>query len=262
MLWGLVALSAAAIAAVSALSLLTSGPETSSIPLGPDPEPHYASLLVHGLPGALALAIGPFQFVTRLRVRHPRLHRIAGRVYLASVVVGAVAALVAVLYSVSGFTVRVAFSVLAAAWLYTAFRAYRTIRRGEVQQHRIWMIRNYALTFAAVMLRVYTMGGIALQESVWPWLTFDDVYVTAAWASVLVNVLVVEYFIVNRTPRPSARRRPRHDAAAGVGVAVGAGVGVAPAGRDRAQDLRWTPPPGAAARPAHPDVRVTARRGR
>jgi uncharacterized membrane protein len=191
------AASAIAVAFIAVPSLLS-----GALPLGPDPVPHFVSLLVHAAPGALALFLGPFQFATRMRVRHPTLHRVSGRVYMVSVVVAAVAALVAATYSVSGFTVQVAFYILSLAWLYTLFRAFQAIRRGEVQLHRIWMIRNYSLTFAAVTLRIYLFSGIALQQTILPSLAFADVYVTAVWASVLGNVLVAEYVIVDRTLQP------------------------------------------------------------
>mgnify|MGYP003777458411 CR=1 FL=1 len=84
------------------------------------------SLFIHAAPGALSLLIGPFQFATRLRVRYPALHRVSGRVYMVSVVVAAVAAFTAATYSVSGFTVQVAFYILSIAWLYTLFRAFQT----------------------------------------------------------------------------------------------------------------------------------------
>jgi uncharacterized membrane protein len=210
-LWGLLAVSAVGFAVYSAGPALTGDPAASQIPLDPDVPPHWLSLVVHGLPGCLALMTGPFQFVNRLRVRYPRAHRITGRVYMGSVSVGAVAAFFAATFSLSGFSVQVAFYILAAAWIYTLFRAYQTIRRGEVQLHRIWMIRNYSLTFAAVTLRVYLLGGLALRE-VFPSLTFVDVYHAAAWSSFVVNVLVAEYFIVHRTLQPLARRRARPDA--------------------------------------------------
>jgi uncharacterized membrane protein len=205
-LWGALTTTAIAIAFIAIPSLLS-----GALPLGPDPMPHFLSLLVHAVPGALALFIGPFQFASRLRVRYPTLHRVSGRVYMVSVVVAAIAAFTAATYSVSGFTAQVAFYILAVAWLYTLFRAFQTIRRGEVQLHRVWMIRNYSLTFAAVTLRIYLFGGIALQQTALPSLTFADIYVTAVWASILGNVLVAEYFIVNRTLQPLARRQQRRD---------------------------------------------------
>src|SRR5262245_4016760 len=44
-------------------------------------------LLPHGIAGALVLLIAPLQFSDRLRRRFPRLHRLGGRLYVASVVI-------------------------------------------------------------------------------------------------------------------------------------------------------------------------------
>src|SRR5271166_5927914 len=46
-------------------------------------------LLPHGLGGLTALLIGPFQFSSRLRQRHLRIHRIMGRFYLGAIAVSA-----------------------------------------------------------------------------------------------------------------------------------------------------------------------------
>ncbi|MBU3865742.1 DUF2306 domain-containing protein [Streptomyces sp. 4503] len=98
----------------------------------------------------------------------------------------------------------VAFYILVVAWLYTLFMAYRSIRRGQVQLHRIWMIRNYVLTFAAVTLRIYLLIGLLLKKAFFDSMDFDQLYTTAGWASILGNVLVVEYFIIQRTLAPRA----------------------------------------------------------
>ncbi|QSB12815.1 DUF2306 domain-containing protein [Natronosporangium hydrolyticum] len=207
LLWCLVAVSALGIALYSVEPYLVGDLERNRIPLNPEVAAHYLSIAAHAIPSSLALLIGPFQFVTRIRVRYPKLHRNLGRVYLGSVVLGSITALFAATFSVSGFSVQVAFYIMTAAWLYTLVQAYRTIRQGQVQLHRIWMIRNYALTFAAVSLRIYLIIGLMLQESFLPGLTFDDVYHAAAWAALLVNVMVAEYFIIHRTLKPLARRQ-------------------------------------------------------
>ncbi|GIE34780.1 hypothetical protein Ait01nite_078250 [Actinoplanes italicus] len=166
---------------------------------------YYTSLVIHALPAGIALAIGPFQFVTRLRQRFPRGHRIAGRVYLIAVVVAALAATYSSVVTKSGFALQVAFFALILAWLFTAAQAYRTIRRGDVKAHRIWMIRNYTLTFAAVTLRVYQL--ILLQ--VWPLmpdLEYSEIYTSSAWLSLVGNIAVAEYFIVHRILAPRPRR--------------------------------------------------------
>ncbi|GAA4199685.1 DUF2306 domain-containing protein [Streptosporangium oxazolinicum] len=206
-LWGLMALSAVGFAVGSVPPYLSGDAADVPLPLNPDVALHYLSLMVHAVPGGLALALGPVQFVTRLRVRRPKVHRVVGRVYMISIVIASIAAAVNAAITISGFAVQVAFFILVAAWLYTLAMAYRHIRRGEVQLHRIWMIRNYALTFAAVTLRVYLLLGLQLSPSA----GFEPIYTAAVWASILGNVLVAEYFIVQRTLAPLARRQQRRE---------------------------------------------------
>ncbi|HEX7309221.1 DUF2306 domain-containing protein [Lentzea sp.] len=201
--WGLVAVLALVTAGVFVPPYLVGGttvPGLDRITPG-----YYTSLVIHAVPAGIALITGPWQFIPKLRVRYPRLHRVTGRVYLISVVAASLAAVYSSAVTKSGFALQVAFFVLIVAWLFTAAKAYRTIRRGEVQLHRVWMIRNYTLTFAAVTLRLYQLPLIALMNSV-TWLEYREVYTVSAWLSLLGNVLVSEYFIVQRFLAPLARR--------------------------------------------------------
>jgi hypothetical protein len=89
--------------------------------------------------------------------------------------------------------------MLAVAWLASGFMAYRHIRRKEIQSHRQWMVRNYAMTFAAVTLRLWLLtfqaAGVELSEA----------YITVAWLCWVPNLMVAE-LIVSRI-RPGQRRR-------------------------------------------------------
>ncbi|MEU7141487.1 DUF2306 domain-containing protein [Nocardia sp. NPDC046473] len=203
--WGLLTALAIGIAAFFVTPYLRGG---STVPIDRSIVGYYASLVVHAVPAGLALIIGPWQFVPQLRTRFPRLHRVAGRVYMVSVVAASAAASYAAAVTPSGFPLQVAFYMLVVAWLYTAAKGYRTIRRREVQLHRIWMIRNYALTFAAVTLRLYLLAGTEVAKFI-PSLEYRDIYTASAWASLLGNVLVAEYFIIQRTLAPLARRERR-----------------------------------------------------
>ncbi|AOS65290.1 DUF2306 domain-containing protein [Actinoalloteichus hymeniacidonis] len=225
-LWSLLAATAIATSGLAVPPYLTGDPTDSTMSLNPDVAAHYLSIIVHAVPGGLALIIGPFQFVGGLRARYPKLHRIAGRVYLVCVVWAALASLVAAVFSISGLAAQMAFVILAAAWTYTGVQAYRAIRRGEVALHRTWMIRNYALTFAAVTLRVYLGVGLLLQGA-FPSLTFSEVYTASAWTSFVLNALVAEYFIVQRTLRPRARhgRADAEDSGPTAVAVVGATAG-------------------------------------
>lgn len=150
---------------------------------------HLGRLLVHAGGGIAALALGPWQFWGGLRNRALRLHRVLGRIYLISVMVGGAGGLAMATLAYGGLPSRAGFGFLAAFWLATGGLAYRAIRRGEVERHRAWMIRNYALTFAAVTLRAWVplleAGGFG----------FEEAYVTTAWLSWVLNLVLAEVYL-------------------------------------------------------------------
>jgi uncharacterized membrane protein len=115
-------------------------------------ELYYALLVAHVFTAAVALVLGPLQFVPTIRARR-RWHRRIGRAYLlVGVVPSAVVAVPVALLSGRPVT-QVGLTVPAVGWLVTAGLAVRAIRRGDVEAHRSWMTRNYALTFLAVTSR-------------------------------------------------------------------------------------------------------------
>jgi uncharacterized membrane protein len=199
--WALMAVSAVAIVLIAVPRYLTFDPDNSQIPMNPAYAAHIVVLCLHAITGGLALLIGPFQFLASVRRKRPALHRALGRTYLVSVLVGGVLAFFSALFSTSGLVAQVGLLILAAAWLYSAVRAYLAIRARQIQLHRIWMIRNYALTFAAVMLRVILLGGMLFPVS------FSELYPISVWAGWTVPLLVAEWFIVQRTLTPLVRPR-------------------------------------------------------
>lgn len=114
---------------------------------------HYGVLVGHIFTAAVALVLGPLQFLARVRARR-RLHRVIGRVYLlGGVVPSAVTAIPVALWSGRPLT-QVGLTVAAVLWLVSAGLAYRAVRRRDFAAHREWMMRNYALTFLAVTARI------------------------------------------------------------------------------------------------------------
>ncbi|MFF1610159.1 DUF2306 domain-containing protein [Amycolatopsis sp. NPDC058278] len=114
---------------------------------------HYAVLVAHIFTAAVALVLGPLQFMPAVRARR-RLHRTLGRSYLlADVLPSAVAALPVAVWSGRLLT-QIGLITAAVQWLVTGALAYRAARRRDFAAHRAWMMRNYALTFLAVTSRV------------------------------------------------------------------------------------------------------------
>ena len=167
----------------------------SVLPLGaavhPDMRPGFGAQRIatyaHIFASAIALVVGPLQISPRLRARNLQLHRWLGRLYLGvGVLIGGVAGLVIAFHAFGGVVAQLGFACLALLWLYTGGRAYAAIRAGDVAAHRRWMVRNFALTFAAVMLRLW------LPASVVSGISFEVAYAAIAWLCWVPNLVVAE----------------------------------------------------------------------
>ena len=112
-------------------------------------------LIIHVAGAATALLVGPLQFSSALRSRVPMVHRLLGRVYVVSCLLGGVAAFVLAFGASTGWISTAGFASLAVAWIITTSLAWRRAMQGQFIEHRAWMIRSFALTFAAVTLRLY-----------------------------------------------------------------------------------------------------------
>lgn len=117
--------------------------------------PIRIAFYAHICGGGLALLLGPLQFWRRVRERWPRAHRWIGRVYLLAVGVGGLAGLVLAPVNAAGLIGVLGFGSLALLWLLTGWLAYRAIRKRDIPGHRAWMMRNFALSYAAVTLRIW-----------------------------------------------------------------------------------------------------------
>jgi uncharacterized membrane protein len=169
-------------------------------------EERWLRFAAHFVLGPLALLLGPFQFLGTLRARYPRVHRSLGWTYGASVAVAGVAGLFLALDSYGGLVTHVGFALLAVIWLATTSVAVWNARRSRYSEHRKWMVRSFALTFAAVTLRLYLQGFTALG------IPFVEAYQTVAWLSWVPNLLAAE-LIVSRNVPPPVTLRARWDKA-------------------------------------------------
>jgi uncharacterized membrane protein len=189
--WGITALLSIAIAGISARYFMPHPPQVAEM-LRARVAAHDPWIYLHIGGGVIALAIGSFQFSRMLRVQYLRLHRWLGRIYLVAVGIGGVAAFRMALESFGGLSTHFGFGMLAVLWLITTTMAYRRILQRRIQSHREWMIRSFALTFAAVTLRIW------IPLSVVAHLDFLQAYQTISWLSWVPNMLIAE-MLVNRS---------------------------------------------------------------
>jgi uncharacterized membrane protein len=153
-------------------------------------EAHRVAILTHIFCSALAMVLGPWQFLPGLRARRPGLHRWSGRLYLlGGVLPGGITGLYVSSYAFGGVFNQLGFALLAVLWLASGYMAYHAIRGGNILQHRQWMLRNFALTFAAVTLRVYL--GIFAAAGI----PFETFYAWLGWLCWVPNLVFIEWYI-------------------------------------------------------------------
>jgi len=169
--------------------------------LGPDPFMgsdiarnlmRHPWLTVHAGLAATALLLGPLQFLPRLRARRPGLHRALGRVYGFCCLAGAVAGLLLAYGTDAGPIAQSGFGALAVLWFAATAWALRLAVTRRITLHQRWMVRSFALTFAAVTLRLYLPVAPLLGFS------FLEGYRFIAWFCWVSNLLVAEIWL-NRT---------------------------------------------------------------
>lgn len=146
----------------------------------------------HVVSGMLVILIGPFQFLKRLREKQLSLHRFSGKIYVYGVLcIAAPTGLIMAFYAEGGIWSTVAFTIMSLLWFITTLMAIIKIKQHDIEGHKIWMMRSYALSFAAVTLRVLV-----------PWFSLfiydnkDLITVSTAWLSWMLNLIVAEGMII------------------------------------------------------------------
>lgn len=142
---------------------------------------------LHLAVGALVIVLAPLQLSARLRRRHVVLHRWAGRAYALGVLFSGLAGLALASVSQGGLPAHLGFGLLSVAWMVTTAIGVQRIRAGDVAAHREWMIRSFALTFAAVTLRIYIPLGVVIG------LPIEPSYQAIAWLCWVPNLVVAEW---------------------------------------------------------------------
>ena len=145
-----------------------------------------------------ALILGAIQFFPETARPLAGWHRRAGTVYVICCLVGGSAGLLLALGVSSGPIATAGFGTLAVLWIAFTANAWRLARARDFVRHRRWMIRSYALTFAAVTLRLYLpIAAIAH-------LDFMQAYRAISFLAWVPNLIVAEWLV----RRPAFRTSP------------------------------------------------------
>lgn len=145
--------------------------------------------------GGIALLIGWLQFSKKFRAKRMGLHRGIGKIYIVSILFSGTTGLYMSFYASGGIATKLGFSMLSICWLITTILAYTTIRKKKIAAHQKWMIRSYALTYAAVTLRLWNPILEAVVQPEWG----IDPYTIVAWLAWVPNLLFAEFLIKKKT---------------------------------------------------------------
>jgi uncharacterized membrane protein len=160
-----------------------------------------ARALTHMLIAPLALLLGPFQFMSSIRARAPRVHRYIGRIYVASCVIAGAAGFATALHSSGGPVAGWGFGILAVLWVGTTLGGLWAAMQRRFELHRLLMRLSYAMTFGAVTLRLQIPIGFMLGYSGYPAMS-----VWLAYTSWIPNVLAVLVYSAWHDPSRSDGR--------------------------------------------------------
>lgn len=151
---------------------------------------YLPAFYVHIVTGSIVLITGIFQFNRWIRTHHAAWHRSAGMIYLFVILIfTAPSGLVMSLYANGGLVAGAGFALLALLWWYFTLQGFLHAKLKNWEVHRECMIRSYALTFAAVLLRLYSFF-FALAG-----FRGEFVYILIAWISWVPNLIVIEIWI-------------------------------------------------------------------
>jgi uncharacterized membrane protein len=146
---------------------------------------------IHVFTSLLVLLAGFTQFSNHILTEHRSLHRLFGRIYAFNILfINFPAALVMGIFANGGFAGKAAFLLLDILWFAFTLIAVIAIRNGNIQKHREFMIRSFALTLSAISLRTWKMILTNTTD-----LDYPTIYILDAWLGFLPNLLLAEWII-------------------------------------------------------------------
>jgi uncharacterized membrane protein len=146
-------------------------------------------LVTHVVSASVALLVGPWQFLKSLRTARRELHRRIGWVYVIAVLIGWISSIPVALHAPSGVPAQAGYIVLGLAWITTTSLGLLTAIRGQLEEHRRWMTRSYALACGSITLR------LILPVCLVSGMSFKHAEPLSVWACWIMNLCIAQYLL-------------------------------------------------------------------
>jgi uncharacterized membrane protein len=211
---------------LSAIPVLAGGLRLGALAGGVEITPENARFFALPLPVVLHIVgatvycvLGAFQFVPSVRRRHPRYHRLAGRVIMPMGLVAAASGLwmtaVYDLPTADGGLLPLVRWVFGLGMIAAIVLGFAAVRQRDFGAHRAWMMRAYAIGLGAgtqvltALPWMLSAGGLDT--------TSKTISMTAGW---VINLAVAELIIRRSSARPARPARPAADRASATASAA------------------------------------------
>lgn len=146
---------------------------------------------VHITSSLWVLIAGLLQLVPALYRWRPKLHRTLGKIYVVSILaLAAPSGLILAGFANGGLAAKVGFAMQGVVWWLATWQAYRMARQRRWLPHAEWMLRAYAITLAAMSLRLESYGLHHFLHT-----KPIETYLTVTWLSWTGNLLLAEVLV-------------------------------------------------------------------
>lgn len=181
--------------AMGSLAYILGSPEEFAYPFLDKYQRHLILVRTHGVASALTLILGPLGFLSGLSY-----HRQRGQLYMLGVAVGAFTAVPMSLMAEGGAISKAGFLLMSLLWAVTGVMAWKEARARNFAAHRVWVYRNFALSFGAVVFRGY------LHEMQARGHLFHEIYPSAVWVC-WIPVMIIAEWLIGRSVNARATSR-------------------------------------------------------
>ncbi len=147
------------------------------------------AFIIHVTTGPVALIIGAIQLFPTMHRKHKTLHRWLGRIYGVAILLASISGLIIAINAAGGISAQLGFGLLSVLWFITTSIAIFYAVKRKIALHRRWMIRSFAITFAAVTLRLFLIGFMAND------FTYTEASVYVAWLCWIPNMIFAEWWL-------------------------------------------------------------------
>jgi Predicted membrane protein (DUF2306) len=148
------------------------------------------SFYTHIFAGMFCILSVLLQFSSTILKKRKAIHVWSGRIYVFVVLaIAAPTGLYMSFFAKGGVSEKCLFMFMAISWFYFTANGLITALQKNIKQHKIWMIRSYAMSLTAVTFRVYYiilyLFDVELTKN----------YEVSLWMSVIGNIVIAEAVI-------------------------------------------------------------------